>query len=198
MWLVTLLILGILIELLNRSHYLRNYRVAKMPGLGTLVILMAPALALVDHKISENYLRISWLILLALGGLAVLIDLEHHLLPDRLILPTLLLSILLVAFGGNLRIGIMGAVAWFATFAALAIINPSGLGWGDVKFAALLGFDCGAADLRLVLVAAFLALTFGGAAALFLIVGRPESGRRSQIPFGPFMFAGAIVSLLGA
>lgn len=195
---MTLLILGILIQLFNRSYYLRNYRVTKLPRLGTLFVLLAPALAILDHKISENYLRLSWLILLTLGGLAVLIDLEHHLLPDRLILPTLLLSILLVALGGNLRLGVMGALGWFTSFVALAIINPSGLGWGDVKFSALLGFDCGAADVKLVLVAAFLALLFGGIAALLLIVRGPESGRRSQIPFGPFMLAGAIVSLLGA
>jgi leader peptidase (prepilin peptidase)/N-methyltransferase len=198
MWLPTLLILGIVIELMNRSHYLRNYRVTKLPRLGTLVILMTPALALVDHQIGERHLRLAWLILLALGGLAVLIDLEHHLLPSRLILPSLLLSVLLVIVGGNLRTGIIGAAGWSASFAALAIINPNGLGWGDVKFAALLGFNCGAADLKLVLVAAFLALTFGGAAALYLVVRRSERGRHSEIPFGPFMLAGAIVSLFGA
>lgn len=198
MWLITLLMLGIFIELINRSRYLRNYRVTELPRLGTLLVLLAPALAILDHKISENHLRLSWLILLALGGLAVLIDLEHHLLPDRLIFPALLLSVLLVALGGNLRLGVIGGVGWFASFAALAVINPSGLGWGDVKFAALLGFECGAAGLRLVLVAAFLALLFGGVAALVLIVRGPEAGRRSQIPFGPFMLAGAFVSLFGA
>lgn len=198
MWLVTLLILAILVKLFNRSDYLRNYRVTKLPRLGTLVILMTPALALVDHKISDKRMQLSWLLLLGLGGLAALIDLEHHLLPDRLILPSLLLSILLVILGGNLRFGVIGAAGWFASFAVLAIINPSGLGWGDVKFAALLGFNCGAVDLRLVLVAAFLALLFGGAVALLLIVRGSEEGRRSQIPFGPFMLAGAIVSLFGA
>jgi|GEM_PF-434652 len=198
MWLLTLLILGIVIEVINQSHYLRNYRVTKLPRLGTLVIFMTPALALVDHKISERHLRLAWLILLALGGLAVLIDLEHHLLPSRLIFPSLLLSILLVMVGGNLRPGIIGAAGWSASFAVLAVINPNGLGWGDVKFAALLGFNCGASNLKLVLVAAFLALTFGGAAALFLIVRGSERGRHSEIPFGPFMLAGAIVSLLGA
>ena len=198
MWLLTLLILGIVIELMNRSHYLRNYRVTKLPRLGTLVIFMTPALVLVEHKVSERHLRLAWLILLGLGGLAVLIDLEHHLLPSRLILPSLLLSILLVSLSGNLRPGIIGAAGWSASFAVLAILNPNGLGWGDVKFAALLGFNCGAADLKLVLVAALLALTFGGAAALFLIVRGSERGRHSQIPFGPFMLAGAIVSLFGA
>ena len=198
MWLPTLLILGIVIELMNRSHYLRNYQVTKLPRLGTLVIFMTPALALIDHQISERHLRLAWLILLALGGLAILIDLDHHLLPSRLILPSLLLSILLVFLSGNLRAGIIGAAGWSASFAVLAIINPNGLGWGDVKFAALLGFNCGATDLKLVLVAAFLALTFGGATAMFLIVRRSERGRHSEIPFGPFMLAGAIVSLFGA
>ena len=195
MWLATLLILAILIELFNGSHYLREYRVTRLPRFGTLVVLMTPALVLLDHKISNLAPHLSWLLLLGMGGLAVLIDLEHHILPDRLILPTIALSVLCTGMSENLRPGIMGGFGWFSVFAVLALINPSGLGWGDVKFAALLGFDCGAIDLRLVPVAVFLALVSGGVFALFLIA---KGNRRSQIPFGPFMFFGAFASLIGA
>lgn len=195
MALVTLLMLALLMVLLNASHYLREYRATRLPGLGTLVLLLTAPLVLLDHRLSDFWLRLVWLLLLAVGGLASFIDWEHHLLPDRLILPTVILSILLIAMTHDPRPALIGALSWFAIFAVLAMINPNGLGWGDVKFAVLLGADCGAIDLKLVTLAICLAAATGGSYALYVIT---KGNRRSQIPFGPFMFAGALAALLGA
>lgn len=192
---VTLLILAMLISALNRSYYLRDYRTSVLPQFGNLVLVLTVPLVLIDHQVPEFWLHLVWLLLLLIGGLASFIDWEEHLLPDRLILPTLFLSMLLLALGKSLVPAVIGASFWFVGFAFLAIINPTGLGWGDVKLAALLGADCGALDLKLVPVAIFVALSSGGVVALFQIA---KGNRRAQIAFGPFMFAGAIAALLGA
>ena len=194
MALITLLVLAILVLLLNRSRYLREYRATRLPGLGTLVLLLTLPLALLDHQVSDSWLRLTWLLLLGVGALASFIDWEHHLLPDRLSLPTFLLSVFLIAMSKDPRPALIGSLSWFSAFAILALINPSGLGWGDVKLAALLGSDCGAIDLKLVPMAIFLALVLGGSYAFCLIA---KGNRRSQIPFGPFMFFGAFASLIG-
>lgn len=190
---ISLPVLAILMVLLNESHYLHEYRTNRLPCLGSLVLLLVLPLAVIDRQISDPWLHLTWLLLLVVGGLASFIDWEHHLLPDRLILPTLALSALLIGASTDPRPALIGAASWCSAFAILALLNPNGLGWGDVKFAALLGSVCGAVDLKLVPIAILLALLTGGAYALSLIA---QGNRRAQIPFGPFMFLGAITSLV--
>ena len=190
---IALPVLAILMVLLNESYYLREYRASRLPRLGSLVLLLVLPLAIIDRQISDSWLHLAWLLLLVVGGLASFIDWEHHLLPDRLVLPTLALSVLLIGATADPRPALIGAASWCSAFAILALLNPNGLGWGDVKFAALLGSLCGAVDVKLIPIAIFLALLTGGAYALFLIA---QGKRRSQIPFGPFMFLGAITSLV--
>jgi len=190
---VTLLILAISIVLMNKSNYLKGYRVTKLPSIAFLVLALLLPLALLNFRIANWWLKSSWLLLLAVGTLSILIDWEHHLLPDRLLLPTFAVSIILIAIGGHGRASATGAGAWFSAFALLAMINPSGLGWGDVKFAGLLGADIGAIDLKMVPTAVFFALITGGCYALYRI---EKGDRGTQIPFGPFMLIGTLTSLL--
>lgn len=179
---------------LNRSHYLRDYRSSRLPKFHTLVLLLVIPLLIVDHRQTSFGSRMAWLLLLAVGCLASFVDWELHLLPNRLLLPCMSASLIAIAWSGNLWSASIGSISWFSGFALLALVNPAGLGWGDVKFAALLGLDCGAIDLDLVPVAIFVGLVGGGSYALGLIV---RGHRRTQIPFGPFMFIGALVALIG-
>ena len=157
-----------------------------------LVIFSVWPLVLLDHRASPLGRHLAWLILFTVGGLACFIDLEHRLLPDRLILPAIALSVLLIASSQNVLPALYGGLTWSAVFALLAIINPNGLGWGDVKFAALLGIDCAAINFKLVPLAIFVAFVTGGIYSLVLLV---KGERRVQVAFGPFMFIGAVLSL---
>jgi leader peptidase (prepilin peptidase)/N-methyltransferase len=66
------------------------------------------------------------------------------------------------------------------------------MGMGDVKLAALIGLVLGSLGLRYVGVAAGAAIVLGGVGAIVaLLLGR---GRKSAIPFGPYLAAGAVVS----
>jgi leader peptidase (prepilin peptidase)/N-methyltransferase len=65
---------------------------------------------------------------------------------------------------------------------------------GDVKLAAVIGVALGALGLRYVWVAAFAAIGSGGAGGL-IALGLGKS-RKSAIPFGPYLAAGAVVAAL--
>jgi len=64
---------------------------------------------------------------------------------------------------------------------------------GDVKLAALIGLVLGALGLRYVAVAAAVAILAGGIGAIALMV-LTQASRRSKIPFGPYLAAGAVVA----
>jgi leader peptidase (prepilin peptidase)/N-methyltransferase len=127
------------------------------------------------------------------------IDLELKIIPNRITypaLPAFAAAILLGwAIGQDLdpvRAAI-GAVSYGGAFLLIAVIAPRGLGMGDVKLTGLIGLVMGSLGLRYVGVAAGSAILLGGLGGLVaLMAGR---GRKSAIPFGPFLTAGALVAV---
>jgi leader peptidase (prepilin peptidase) / N-methyltransferase len=89
---------------------------------------------------------------------------------------------------------VLGAGLMFGLYFLLAVAKPGGMGFGDVKLAGLLGLYLGFAGWSALAVGAFAAFLLGGVVGLALIAGRLAS-RRSAIPFGPFMLAGAACGL---
>ena len=77
-------------------------------------------------------------------------------------------------------------------FLIIAMISPSGMGGGDVKFAAVLGLMVGFPG---ILLAIWISAVGGGLIAIGLILARKKS-RKDVIPFGPFMAMGAAVVLI--
>ncbi len=73
-----------------------------------------------------------------------------------------------------------------------ALVNPRGMGWGDVKMAALIGLVTG---FPLVLVALVTGVVLGGLVALILLLLRIKK-RKETIPFGPFLSIATIATLL--
>ena len=73
----------------------------------------------------------------------------------------------------------------------LALVNPAGLGMGDVKLAAFLGAWLG----RDVVVALFVGSLLGALPALFLLARRGGEGRKATLPYVPALAAGAVVGL---
>jgi leader peptidase (prepilin peptidase)/N-methyltransferase len=128
-----------------------------------------------------------------------LIDLEHKILPNRIVYPALVAfpAYLVVARLAGAPLGLLDAVVGFLAYGGamllVAIVSPRGMGMGDVKLAALIGLVIGAIDLPSVAVAGGLAILLGGvAAAVALAMGK---GRKSAVPFGPFLAAGAALAL---
>jgi leader peptidase (prepilin peptidase)/N-methyltransferase len=137
-------------------------------------------------------------LLVSIMPAVAVIDLRHRIIPNRLTEPGLAVALALVAVawavgGGTdpLR-GALGLVLYGGPFVLTSLVAPSAMGMGDGKLAALIGLALGSIGLRYVGVAAGAAIVLGGLGGLFaLALGR---GRRSRIPFGPFIAAGAVVA----
>jgi leader peptidase (prepilin peptidase)/N-methyltransferase len=123
-----------------------------------------------------------------------LIDLETRLIPNKLTLPgavlALALGLALDPGGEPARLIAAAAAGGFLLIAALAY--PGGMGMGDVKLAAVMGLFLGSAVAPAVLIA-LLAGTLVGA----VIIARKgaRAGRKTAVPFGPFLALGAIVAV---
>jgi leader peptidase (prepilin peptidase)/N-methyltransferase len=144
---------------------------------------------------------------LYLGAVALalaFIDVQVHRLPDVIVLPSylvcaaLLLPAALLTGGWAAVVRAVAAMAalWLFYF-ALAWLRPGGMGFGDVKLAGLLGLCLGALGWTTVLVGTASGFLLGGALGAVLLIGR-RAGRRSAIPFGPAMLAGALVAVFAA
>lgn len=123
-----------------------------------------------------------------------LIDLEHRVIPNKL---TALGAILALALGlgldpsGGPQRLIAGAAAGGALLLA-ALAYPGGMGMGDVKLAAVLGLFLGR-DVAPAMLIALLAGVLLGA----MVIARKGAaeGRKTAVPFGPFLALGAIVAV---
>lgn len=129
------------------------------------------------------------------------VDAQTHRLPNRLLLPcypiaaTLLAGAALVAGEPHRVFAMAGgsAVLWVA-YLMLNLVPSSGLGFGDVKLAGLLGLFLGFGGWPLVGGGTAVAFVLGGLWSLLLVAVK-RAGWRTSVPFGPFMIGGAAIAL---
>lgn len=142
-----------------------------------------------------------FLYLAAVGVALGVIDVEHKRLPFALTGPSypvalILLGLAVVIRGEPARLVPMlaGMLALFGFYALLHLINPRGMGFGDVMLAGLLGCYLGYLGWGPLVVGAFLGFLLGALGGLLLIAAR-RGGLKSSVPFGPYMLAGALVAV---
>ncbi|MDR8018850.1 A24 family peptidase [Nesterenkonia aerolata] len=142
-------------------------------------------------------------LLLGLVGSAVcaaalaVVDLREHRLPNRIVYPWTLASVLLllvVAASGD-EIGswvraLLAGVVWSSCFLVVKLIHPPSIGMGDVKLVLGLGLWTGFLGWGAVLAAVMLSFLLGGVVSVMLVLTR-RAGRRTRIPFGPFLLVGS-------
>jgi leader peptidase (prepilin peptidase)/N-methyltransferase len=131
-----------------------------------------------------------------------IIDVEHHRLPDAIVLPSYAIGLVLLgassALSGEwdaLLRGVVGMAALFVFYLALALVKPGAMGLGDVKLAGVLGLWLGWLGWGELVVGAFAAFLLGGLFSIVLLATR-RAQRTGGIPFGPWMLAGAWVGVL--
>lgn len=165
-----------LVELLNAGLY-----VAAGVKFG-ITPALAPALVLIPSLI-----------------IIFFIDLEHYIIPNVVVLP-----VAVVGLGLQLAVSLttsdvdypqwwaflVAGVAAAAFFFLVAFIFPAGMGMGDVKLAGMLGFFLGPA----VTIGLFLGFLLGAVIGIGLMIAG-KKGRKSKVPFGPFLAVGALVAL---
>ncbi|MFJ6127054.1 prepilin peptidase [Streptomyces griseoviridis] len=143
-----------------------------------------------------------WLVLAPLGVLLTVVDLRVQRLPDPLTLPLAGAALallggaaLLPEHAGEWLTALYGALALGLAFFVLFLINPGGMGFGDVKLALGLGAVLGWYGWPTLMLGTFAAFLLGAVYGVALVVTR-RAGRKTAIAFGPFLLAGAFLALL--
>jgi len=134
------------------------------------------------------------------------IDLEQKLILNVVVFPAMLLAFAFSFFWGGYqefwpKVGpgfvlsalMGGAVGFLLMLLPYLITRGRGMGYGDVKLAALIGLMSG---FPLVVVALLVGIVAGGVVAIFLLLSRLVKSRKAAIPYGPFLAVGAMVALL--
>ncbi len=130
------------------------------------------------------------------------IDLDTMTLPRRIIYAgavagAALLAVAAFAAGEPARLldAALGGAAAVAFLLALHMISPRAMGFGDVRFAGLIGLHLGWLGLVDVPTGLFLGFAFGAVTGVAWLAIRGRNWRM-RIPFGPFLAAGALVTVV--
>lgn len=152
----------------------------------------------------------SWILpallyLVAISVALALIDIDTKRLPNAIVLPAYPVALALLSLaswnpGGEsdwsaLVRALIGAAALFLVYFVMVIVYPAGMGFGDVKLAGVLGLYLGWFGWGALVIGWFSAFLLGGIFSVgLLLAGR--AGRKSGIPFGPWMLLGAWVGIV--
>jgi leader peptidase (prepilin peptidase)/N-methyltransferase len=123
-----------------------------------------------------------------------LTDLERRVIPNKILLAAAIAGVAIAAVGdpSSLPERVLAAVAAGGVLFLVVLAYPRGMGLGDVKLTALMGFYLG----RNVAPAILVALLLGSIVGLAMIARHGAAARKQAIPFGPFLAVGGVVGLL--
>ena len=130
---------------------------------------------------------------LVIGFLIIIFiyDLKHYIIPDEVIYPAIAIALIFNQFP-IFKFSIFSAFGAAAFFAAIVLFSRGKwMGIGDIKLAFFMGLFLGYPN---ILVALFLAFFIGAIMGIGLIIFKKRRFS-SQIPFGPFLAAGTLMSL---
>jgi leader peptidase (prepilin peptidase) / N-methyltransferase len=166
-----------------------------------VAVLCAAACAVLGAAVGIEPELPAFLYLGVVGVALALIDLDTRRLPNQLTLPSYLVAAALLGIAalaeGQLEPfvrAVLGGLVLFGFYLVLALISPSGLGFGDVKLAGVLGLYLGWLGWGVLFVGAFLGFLAGALVSIALLATR-RAGRKSTIPFGPSMLVGALAAV---
>ncbi|HBC47237.1 MAG TPA: prepilin peptidase [candidate division Zixibacteria bacterium] len=128
------------------------------------------------------------------------IDMEHWIIPDSLDLPWILVGLALAFVSGGFvgwKGALIGAVVGGGLFFLImqlgkVAFKKEAMGFGDVKFAAMLGAFLGGWKLLLIIL---LASFLGSVVGVTLIISSNKKGKPTYVPFGPFLVIAALISI---
>ena len=165
-------------------------------------LLTAAVFAILAASIGFHADLPAFLYLGAVGVALAAIDLDTKRLPDALTKPSYVVGLVLLGAAAAvddewhaLLRGVIGMVVLFAFYFVLMMIKANGMGYGDVKLAGVLGLYLAWVGWGALATGAFLGFAFGALVSVGLLLTRLAT-RKSKIPFGPFMLAGALVGIV--
>lgn len=143
-----------------------------------------------------NWIQYALLCAICLTAIAIaLIDMDHRIISDKLLITFGILSVILVLGGSpNVVLHLITASVAFIFFLGIFLITYGrGIGFGDVKYALVIGFLLSPVGLIVAFYTTFLT---GAAISIILISIGKKKLKGGSIPFGPFLSLGVIIPLL--
>ncbi|MGE0795136.1 MAG: A24 family peptidase [Acidimicrobiia bacterium] len=179
----------------------RSCGMAISPRYPLVELLTGLLFAAVAADLGTDWAVPAFLVLAACLVAVSFIDIERFLVPNRVLVATLVLAVPLLVAAAAVddrwddlgRAGI-GALLAFGSLLLLNLLNPRYMGMGDVKLAFVLGLFLGWLGLGLVAVGLFLGFVLGSVGGLALIAAGIRT-RKDHIPFAPFLAAGTMVAV---
>src|SRR4051794_7933930 len=164
---------------------------ARYPAVELVTAVVFAAVAVVNGLNAELILSLPFAaMLIAVAD----IDLEHRIVPNKILLP---MAVWAIGAGAFVHLDalpemlIAGAGAFTALLLA-ALAYPGGMGMGDVKLAGVMGLYLGVSVIPSLLVAFLL----GSVVGIAIVVKHGAAARKKGVPFAPFMALGGLVGLL--
>ena len=164
------------------------------------MVWLSPAIALSDGLASAFAKTIVLLAFLFLAGVTPVltsVDLAVHRLPNAIVLPAFCVGVVLLGTasaltrdGGAYVRAWVGCLALGAFYLLLAVVHPGGMGFGDVKLAAVLGLFLGWQGWGPLLLGSVFAFVLGGLVGVVMLIFRRADGP-TTMAFGPWMLGGA-------
>ncbi len=165
--------------------------------MATAVLFAAAAL-----RFGSDWALPAYLVFFAAMVAVTVIDLEHYIVPNRIVLATLVASTPLLALAAllgddwpSLGTALLGSLAAGAGLLVINLISPKGMGMGDVKLALVLGLFLGWIGLGHVVLGVFLGFLLGALGGVVLIALKVRK-RSDHVPFAPFLAGGAVLAVL--
>jgi leader peptidase (prepilin peptidase) / N-methyltransferase len=153
-------------------------------------------------RFSHSWALPAYLVLGAALLAISVIDLEHYIIPNRIVYPVGFMLVPLFALaaliGGDWSAfvrALLGGCAAFAVLFVIHVISPRGMGFGDVRLCFLLGIALGWLGWEHVAFGIFAGFLYGAVLGAVLMALRLRS-RKQHLPFGPFLAAGTLTMVL--
>jgi leader peptidase (prepilin peptidase)/N-methyltransferase len=166
-------------------------------------VTTAAAAALLALRFGPHPVLVAYFCLAVTGVALGFIDARHRRLPDALTLPAYPAGLVLLGIAAatsphgarHYLEALAGMAAAWLLFAVQAVIYPAGVGWGDVKLSGVIGLYLGWLGAGPLVAGLFAGYALAALTGIGLLIARRAS-RRSLVPFGPFLLAGALISIL--
>jgi leader peptidase (prepilin peptidase)/N-methyltransferase len=163
---------------------------ARYPGVEALTAALAVAVVLTQSSTRQLVLG---LVLVLVLVPVTLIDFDHQIIPNKITLPAAVGALIIgaVTDPSYLPTQLICGVAASAFLLVFVLAYPRGMGMGDVKLAGVLGLFLGVSVAVAIMAGVLLGSIVG--AVVMARVGVAQ-GRKTKLPFGPFLAAGGVIA----
>jgi leader peptidase (prepilin peptidase)/N-methyltransferase len=163
---------------------------------GTALLFAVLAAHFGAHAVLPAFLYLG-----AVGVALALIDVDHHRLPDPLTLPSYPVGLVLLGVAAvtahdawRFERALIGMAALFGFYLLTWFVYPGGMGFGDVKLSGVVGLYLAYLGWDQLAVGAFAGFLVGAVVSVVIVLVA-GGGRKTKVPFGPFMLIGALIAI---